>query len=196
MQTTGKNRLRIFTIGHSNRTGGDFLELLKEFGIATVVDIRRYPASRKFPHFNREKLEEMLKVNNINYLWFEALGGRRHSKKNIESKNTALKNPAFRNYADYMTTKQFHDTIDKLRKTAALSTVAIMCAEALYWRCHRKLVSDYLTLHNVEVKHILEHGKLLDHNLTTGATVAEDGAVIYPSQPDAEWLFDLYKNEQ
>ncbi len=189
MQTTGKNRLRIFTIGHSNRTWEDFLMLLKEFRIETLVDIRRYPGSRKFPHFNRETLEGALKANGINYLWFESLGGRRHGEKNAESKNTGLKSPAFRNYADYMATEEFRETIAKLLETAASSTTTIMCAEALYWRCHRKLVSDYLALHNVEVKHILEQSKLLDHNLTAGAVVTEGGDVIYPSQADAGSLF-------
>jgi uncharacterized protein (DUF488 family) len=189
MQSTGKNRLRIFTIGHSNRTGEDFLALLKELGIETVVDIRRYPGSRKFPHFNREALEGTLKANGINYLWFESLGGRRHGEKNSESKNTGLRSPAFRNYADYMGTEEFRGAIAKLLETAAASSTTIMCAEALYWRCHRKLVSDYLALHNVEVKHILEGGKLLDHKLTAGAVIAEGGDVIYPSQADARGLF-------
>ena len=189
MQSTGKNRLRIFTIGHSNRTWEDFLALLKEFGIETVADIRRYPGSRKFPHFNRESLEGTLKANEINYLWFEALGGRRHGEKNTESKNMGLRSPAFRNYADYMATEEFRGAIGKLLEMATASVTAIMCAEALYWRCHRKLVSDYLALHNVEVKHILEGGKLLEHNLTAGAVVTEGGDVIYPSQADAGGLF-------
>jgi uncharacterized protein (DUF488 family) len=189
MQTAGKNRLRIFTIGHSNRTLEDFLALLKGFGIEVVADIRRYPGSRKWPHFNRESLEGTLKTNGINYLWFESLGGRRHGEKNAESKNTGLKSPAFRNYADYMATEEFRGAIGKLLETAATSTTAIMCAEALYWRCHRKLVSDYLILHNVEVKHILAGGKLLDHNLTAGAIITEGGDVIYPSQADTGSLF-------
>ncbi len=189
MQTAGKNRLRIFTIGHSNRTWEDFLALVKEFGIETVADIRRYPGSRKWPHFNREAMDGALKTNGINYLWFESLGGRRHGEKNTESKNTGLRSPAFRNYADYMATEGFRGAIGKLLETAAASKTAIMCAEALYWRCHRKLVSDYLTLHNVEVKHILEQGKLLDHNLTAGAVVTEGCDVIYPSQADAGGLF-------
>ncbi len=189
MQSAGKNRLKIFTIGHSNRTSEDFLALLREFGIETLADIRRYPGSRKFPHFNRESLQEMLKANGINYLWFESLGGRRHGGENTESKNMGLKSPAFRSYADYMATEEFRGTVRKLLETAAASTTAIMCAEALYWRCHRKLLSDYLVSHNAEVKHILKHGKLLDHNLTAGAVITEGGSVTYPSQADAGGLF-------
>ena len=189
MQTAGKNRLGIFTIGHSNRTGEDFLALLKEFGIETVVDIRRYPGSRKFPHFNRETLEGTLKANGINYLWFEVLGGRRHGGKNTESKNTGLRSAAFRNYADYMATEEFREAVGKLLETAAGSKTTIMCAEALYWRCHRKLVSDYLSAHNVEVRHIAGRGKLLEHNMTAGTAVTEAGDVIYPSEADAGGLF-------
>ena len=189
MQTAGKNRLQIFTIGHSNRTREDFLALLKEFGIETVADIRRYPGSRKFPHFNRETLQEALKAEGVNYIWFESLGGRRHGEKNAESKNTGLKSPAFRNYADYMATGEFRQGIEKLLEAAGESKTAIMCAEALYWRCHRRLVCDYLAAHNVEVRHILESGKLLEHNMTAGAVVTEGGDVIYPSQAEAGGLF-------
>jgi uncharacterized protein (DUF488 family) len=189
MHTAGKNRLRIFTIGHSNRTREDFLALLKEFGIETLVDIRRYPGSRKWPHFNRESLERTLKANGINYLWFETLGGRRRAEKNAKSKNSGLKSPAFRNYADYMATEEFRGAIANLLATAMASVTAIMCAEALYWRCHRKLVSDYLMLHGVELKHILAPDKLLEHTLTAGAVITETDEVIYLPEKETDWLF-------
>ena len=99
---SGKTQLRIFTIGHSNRTLEDFISILKEFKIETLADIRRFPGSRKFPYFNRENLQGTIEENKINYIWFENLGGRRHGEKNAESKNMGLRSPAFRNYADYM----------------------------------------------------------------------------------------------
>jgi len=187
--------LRVFTIGHSNRSFEQFLSLLKEFGICLIADIRRYPSSRKFPHFNRLTLSERLSVENVRYLWLEALGGRRHAGKNNplgdtsagcltalrqKSPNTGLKSLGFRNYADYMATQQFHIAIEELLSKAAKSPTAVMCAEKLYWKCHRRLLSDYLAAQGVEVVHIEESGKVTAHKLTRGAVITAESGVIYP----------------
>src|SRR5438093_8064450 len=127
----------LYTIGHSTRSQAEFLALLRAHEIATLVDIRAFPASRRLPHFNRENLEAALRAEGINYVWMKALGGRR-GKRREDSPNVALRNPSFRNYADYMLTSEF--------QTAAHSRTAIMCAEAVFFRCHRMLVSDYFVL--------------------------------------------------
>ena len=183
--------LRVFTIGHSNRSFEQFLSLLKEFRIWLVADIRRYPSSRKFPHFNRLTLSERLSVENIQYLWLEALGGRRHGSENNplgdalrqKSPNTGLKSLGFRNYADYMATHQFHIAIEELLSKAVKAPTVVMCAEKLYWKCHRQLLSDYLAAQSVEVVHIEESGKVTAHKLTAGAVITMGAGVVYPSQP-------------
>jgi uncharacterized protein (DUF488 family) len=176
---------QLFTIGHSNRSFDEFLSLLKKFQIETVVDIRRYPSSRKFPHFNRETLQKLLSGQGIEYLWLEALGGRRHGAQNEQSPNLGLTSPAFRSYADYMATDQFRAAVTTLLSTAAASRTAVMCAEKLYWKCHRRLLCDYLTAQGTDVKHIVEEANLIDHKLTPSAVVTDDSTVTYPSLPIA-----------
>jgi len=162
------------------------LSLLKEFEVRVVADIRRYPGSRKFPHFNQEIMQRLLDAEGIKYVWFEGLGGRRHTAKNVKSPNTALRSAAFRNYADYMGTGEFRASVEELMSRAGTSRTAIMCAEKLFWRCHRRLLSDYLVARGVEVKHIMEAGRLQTHSLSPGAVVTTDGEVIYPSPGTAE----------
>lgn len=148
-----------------------------------VADIRRYPGSRKFPHFNRETLSMFLSRENIEYLWLEGLGGRRHTPLETcssKSPNTGIKNTGFRNYADYMATDEFYQTVQKLISVAAKRKTAVMCAEKLYWKCHRRFLSDYLVAQGTEVLHILESGKTSVHKLTPGAVVTADATVIYP----------------
>jgi uncharacterized protein (DUF488 family) len=171
---------RIFTVGHSNLSFEDFLSLLREFKVCMIADVRRYPSSRKFPHFNREVLCELLAIENIKYLWLEALGGRRGTGKNHKSPNTGLKSLGFRNYADHMATDEFHTAVQKLLSTAAATRAAIMCAEKFYWKCHRRLLGDYLVAQGVEVVHIIGPGKLSGHKLTPTVVVTRNG-VIYPS---------------
>jgi uncharacterized protein (DUF488 family) len=188
-----KKTLRIFTIGHSNLSFEQFVSLLKEHEIGLVADVRRYPSSRKFPHFNRPVLSGLLAAENVDYLWLEPLGGRRHMDKDSKSVNVGLKSNGFRNYADYMVTEEFRRAVDELLTTAARSRTAIMCAEKLYWKCHRRLLSDYLVSQGVEVIHIMESGKTSEHELTQGATITKTG-VIYPQpEPDEAQmtLFDL-----
>lgn len=176
---TGILEKRIFTIGHSNLSFEEFASLLKEFGISLIADIRRYPSSRKFPHFNRQDLCKLLAAENIEYQWLEALGGRRHTGKNDKSLNIGLKSAGFRNYADHMGTDEFRRAVQELLSTAATLRTAVMCAEKFYWKCHRRLLSDYLVAQGVEVVHIIGPGKSSDHKLTPYAIATETG-VIYP----------------
>jgi uncharacterized protein (DUF488 family) len=181
MKADADKKLQIFTVGHSNLPFEQFVSLLKEYEIGLVADIRRYPSSRKFPHFNRPVLCELLAAENINYLWLESLGGRRHTEKDSKSVNTGLKNLGFRNYADYMATDEFRRAVRELLSAAAQSRTSVMCAEKLYWKCHRRLLSDYLVSRGIEVIHIIEPGRSSDHKLTPYAVATESG-VIYPSQ--------------
>ena len=193
MKADADTTLRIFTIGHSTLSFEQFASLLKEFEIRLLADIRHYPSSRKFPHFNRPALSERLAAENIDYLWLEALGGRRHTAAGYESPNMGLRSPGFRSYADYMATEQFRSGVRKLLSAAAKTRTAFMCAEKLFWRCHRRLLSDYLTAQGVQVVHIMDPGKSSIHTLTPGAVVTETG-VIYPPASRSEGqgtLFDL-----
>jgi len=156
------------------------LSILMEFGIRIVADIRRYPSSRKFPHFNCEVLSNLLNEKRIDYLWLEALGGRRHNGQNNKSPNIGLKSVGFRNYADYMSTVQFRTAAQKLLSVTMKAKTAIMCAEKFYWKCHRRLLSDYLFAQDVEVLHIIESDKIVPHRLTSGAVITNDSKVIYP----------------
>jgi uncharacterized protein (DUF488 family) len=181
MKTETQETSRIYTIGHSNLSFEQFASLLKEHEIGLVADIRRYPSSRKFPHFNRSVLSELLAAENIDYLWLESLGGRRHTEKDSKSINVGLKSVGFRNYADYMATDVFGRAVDELLTAVAQSRTAVMCAEKLYWKCHRRLLSDYLISRGIEVIHIMEPGKFSSHKLTPYAVATESG-VIYPTQ--------------
>ena len=132
----------IWTIGHSTRSFDEFAEMLHSFNIELVADVRNYPGSRKFPHFNKEALELSLPANNIRYEHFKKLGGRR--KADPDSKNTGWRHAAFRGYADYMETDAFKEDIKKLMEQAIQLRTAYMCSEAVWWSCHRSLISDYL----------------------------------------------------
>jgi uncharacterized protein (DUF488 family) len=184
--------IQIFTVGHSNRSLEDFLILLKESEIQTLADIRRYPGSRKFPHFNQRVLRNFLEAEKIQYVWFEALGGRRHALKNEESPNLGIELPAFRNYADYMMTDQFRVAANDLLSLGKKSTTAVVCAEKLYWKCHRRLLSDFLCAQGVDVKHIFERGHLHPHKLTSIAAIGEAGTLTYPKPaPEQESILKL-----
>ncbi len=183
MKTDLRTNLQVFTIGHSNHSFEEFLSLLQELAIEVVADVRRYPSSRKFPHFNSNTLQSLLEKEAIQYIWLEALGGRRHGPKNSKSLNTALKRLGFRNYADYMNTKEFQDAAKNLIANAAKTRTAILCAEKFYWKCHRRLLSDYLIAQGIEVIHIIELSQVVPHKLTPSAVVTDKGQVIYP-QPE------------
>jgi len=202
MKDGNEKTLRVFTIGHSNLSFEQFIPLLKEFGICLVADIRRYPSSRKFPHFNRQVLCTLLAAENIEYLWLEALGGRRQSGKNDKSAirvadkslNIGLKSPGFRNYADHMATDEFSLAVQKLLSAAAKSRTAVMCAEKFYWKCHRRLLADYLVAQGVEVVHIVGAGKLSDHKLTPGAIITTEAGVIYPYTGTEGYAKELFES--
>jgi len=169
--------MTVYTIGHSTRTIEEFIGLLKIHRIEVLVDIRAFPMSRRLPHFNRENLERSLAGAQIEYLWMKDLGGRR-KRELKDSPNIALRSESFRNYADYMLALQFHSAIDQLLQVAVSKHVAIMCAEALYFRCHRMLVSDFLTAHGHEVLHILDKKAPRSHVLTAEARII-DGRLLY-----------------
>jgi uncharacterized protein (DUF488 family) len=169
----------IFTIGHSTRDLADFSRVLQAHGICLLVDIRAFPMSRRYPHFNRENLERWLPEIGCDYVWEKDLGGRRGKQMPPEqSPNIALRNPSFRNYADYMLSDKFRQAILRLVDFAAKSNTAIMCAEQLYFRCHRMLVSDYLLAQGHTVLHILDEQPPKQHALTKEARVIE-GRLVY-----------------
>jgi uncharacterized protein (DUF488 family) len=159
----------IYTIGHSTHTVEEFMAMLKSFNIELLADIRSFPGSRKFPHFNRENLPASLAENNIEYIHLKNLGGRR--KVNTDSCNTGWRVAAFRGYADYMETESFNIAIEQLEKIASQKRVAYMCAEAVWWRCHRSLVSDYLKNEGWTVLHIMDVGKSTEHPYTAPAKI-------------------------
>ena len=171
---------QLFSIGHSNQPLDRFLGLLAQHRIEALADIRRFPGSRKYPHWNQQNLAASLQEAGIEYHWIETLGGRRRSKKaGPASLNLGLRNESFRSYADYMLTEEFHQAAGKLLEIAARKRTAMMCAEAVYWRCHRRLVSDFLLANHVAVQHIFPNGEVRPHKLTEGGQV-EQGKVTYP----------------
>jgi uncharacterized protein (DUF488 family) len=167
----------LYTIGHSTRTLDELIAALQAHSIETLVDIRAFPMSRRLPHFNRENLEKSLTDAGMRYLWMKELGGMR--KKSLdESPNVALRNASFRNYADYMLTPEFEHAVAELIEIAAHSHTAYMCAEHVYFKCHRMLVSDWLVAHGHEVLHIDDAKPAKPHKLMSEAHV-EDGRLIY-----------------
>jgi uncharacterized protein (DUF488 family) len=166
----------IWTIGHSTRSLEEFIGLLKCFSIKMIVDIRTFPGSKRYPHFNKEFLMHSLKDANIGYVHMVELGGRR--KPNPDSTNTAWRNASFRGYADYMQTAAFAQAIVELEKLASENRLAYMCSEAVWWRCHRSLVSDYLKVRGWTVKHIMDIDKVTEHPYTSPAQAVQ-GKLFY-----------------
>ncbi len=171
--------MKIYTIGHSTRALEDFAAMLKAAGIACVADVRRFPRSRRHPHFNGDALARALADAGILYRHFEALGGRRGKAPAKPSANTLWREEPFRNYADYAETEEFRVALDALEALAAERPVAIMCAEAVWWRCHRRIIADYLIARGDEVVHILDKNKLEPATLTPGAAPLANGTVLY-----------------
>lgn len=170
---------QIWTIGHSTRTLEHFVEMLHSFNIKMLIDIRSFPGSRRVPQFNKENLEQSMPANNIEYRHLKSLGGRRPVHK--DSKNTAWKHPAFRGYADYMETGEFKNGIEQLESIALKQRTAYMCSEAVWWSCHRSMVSDYLKLRGWTVYHIMETGKATKHTYTQPAKII-NGELFYYGQ--------------
>jgi uncharacterized protein (DUF488 family) len=170
----------ILTIGHSTRTIADFIDLLRAHGIQLIVDIRTVPRSRRNPQFNKDTLAASLRKSGIDYVRLKELGGLRHPRK--DSQNMGWRNASFRGFADYMQTQDFEAGINELIRLAQDRTVAIMCAEALPWRCHRSLIADALLAREIKVEHIMTLKKLTEHSMTKWAKV--DGKKItYPEPP-------------
>jgi uncharacterized protein (DUF488 family) len=177
---------RIWTIGHSTRSLEEFLELLRFHRIQVLADVRQFPGSRRLPHFSQQPFSEALNRAGIEYVHFPELGGRRRPRP--DSPNVAWRNEAFRGYADYMMSAPFRAGIDRLLKIADEKFTAIMCAEAVWWRCHRALIADYLKAAGHEVLHILGPGKTDEHPFTSAAKLVdgklsygESNALLFPS---------------
>ena len=174
----------IYTIGHSTRSFEDLAAVLTAHRVSTLVDVRAFPMSRRLPRFNREHMEEALPQAGIHYVWEKRLGGRRKKTRN-DSPNVALRNDSFRNYADYMLTAEFWSGVNSVLEIAGRERVAIMCAERVYFQCHRMLISDYLVAHGHEVLHIDGMGAPRPHKLMAearlvGDELVYDGGGLFP----------------
>jgi uncharacterized protein (DUF488 family) len=172
----------IYTIGHSTRTIAELVSLLQQVGVSLLVDVRSIPRSRAAPQFNGDTLATSLAAHGIGYRQLAALGGRRHHRKGAPpSLNTYWRVEAFRSYADHAATAEFRDGLEALRALAAGQRCAIMCAEAVWWRCHRRIIADYLLAGGARVEHIMGAGKVVPATLTPGARVMPDGSLLYPA---------------
>lgn len=178
-----KRAMKIWTIGHSTRALGEFIALLRDADIALLVDVRTIPRSRRNPHFNEQALGPALAESGIGYRRLPALGGLRHRPRDAEpSPNGLWRNESFRNYADYAMGPEFRTGLDALRELGEAQACAMMCAEALWWRCHRRIIVDYLIASGLEVVHILGPASTEKASLTPGAEPRRDGAILYPAR--------------
>lgn len=173
--------ITLWTVGHSTRSGEDFGKILLAHEIKVLVDVRSFPGSRRLPQFNREALSQALRDFGIEYRHEPRLGGRR--KPNADSHNTAWKNASFRAYADHMESEAFRSGVEDLLEVAANERTAVMCAEALWWRCHRSLIADYLKAEGHTVLHILDQKKTEEHPLTSAARIVK-GKLSYRGMLD------------
>lgn len=169
----------IYTIGHSTHTTEEFITALDSFCVQMVADIRRFPSSRKYPNFNQDNLERSLKTSNIDYQHIEVLGGRRRVQP--DSINNSWRNTSFRGYADYMATPEFRKGIEQLEEIGLKKITAFMCAEAVWWRCHRSMVADYLKAKGWKVMHIMGIDKATEHPYTSPARI-ENKQVYYSNK--------------
>jgi uncharacterized protein (DUF488 family) len=170
----------IFTVGHSTRSSEELLALLREAGVELIADVRAFPSSRRHPQFNRDALSSWLAEAEIRYLHLPGLGGRRDPAP--DSPNGGWREPAFRGYADHMTTAEFKGALGQLEREGRLVPTAIMCAEAVWWRCHRRLIADALVARGWCVEHLgIGEGRAV-HELPPFAVVEPDGLVTYPPQ--------------
>jgi uncharacterized protein (DUF488 family) len=179
------SRLRIYTVGHSTRSMEELLDLLREQGIQTLIDVRRFPGSRRHPQFAQDALAASIASAAMEYMHVVELGGRRSG--GAGSPNTAWRNASFRAYADYMSTPPFRAALRRVAEHASRSTSALMCAEALPFRCHRRLISDALVARGAEVIHILGPRRCEPHQMHPHAQVLDDGRLLY-QEPDASQL--------
>lgn len=170
----------LFTIGHSTRSLDEFVTLLRQVDVARIVDVRAFPRSRTNPQFNGDTLPDALAAKGIDYRHLRALGGRRHHRKGAPpSLNTYWRVVAFRSYADYAETDEFRAGLDALRVLLRDARCAVMCAEALWWRCHRRIITDYMLAEGVRVEHIMGSGQVVAATRTAGARVTASGTLRY-----------------
>lgn len=174
-----EERMTIWTIGHSTRTLDEFIGLITANAIEALADVRRYPSSRKYPHFNQDALHGSLAGIGVEYVPLPELGGRR--RPSPDSPNTAWRNESFRGYADYMETEEFHVGVDRLMGLAFRKRTVMMCAEAVWWRCHRSLIADYLKSMGVCVRHIIDGSHSKIHSYTSAANIRQ-GKLSYSSE--------------
>lgn len=163
--------LEVWTIGHSTRPIEEFIALLDSANLDVLIDVRSFPGSRRYPQFNKENLREAVSGAGVDYLHMPELGGRRKTRP--DSHNLAWRNESFRGYADYMETAAFREGIARLLEIAKEKRVAIMCSEAVWWRCHRSLIADYLKAKGVTVRHILSETKTEEHPFTGAARIVD-----------------------
>jgi len=168
--------LRIWTVGHSTRSDEEFTQILLAHSIEVLVDVRMFPASRRYPQFNKSVLSESLAQRGIRYHHEVRLGGRRPPRK--DSHNTAWNNSAFRGYADYMETEEFKQAVKELLELSGKTRTTVMCAEAVWWKCHRSLIADYLKAAGHTVIHIINEKKTEEHPFTSAARIV-DGELSY-----------------
>ena len=173
----------LLTIGHSTHPMDEFIEMLKDHGVEEIVDVRSIPKSRHCPQFNADTLEQFLGKAKIGYTHIEKLGGHRHSRK--DSINRGWRNASFMGYADYMATEEFAEGLDALARIAGVKKTAIMCAEAVPWRCHRSLIADAMCEKGWEVRDILSSKTSSEHRLTPFLKVV-DGRLTYPALPEKQ----------
>lgn len=167
----------LLTVGHGTATQDELVALFRAAGIASIVDVRRFPGSRRHPHVARDRLREWLPEAGIAYRWEERLGGRRRGRPG--SRNTGLRNTSFRAYADHLGSEEFRDAIGPVLDEAQSRTTAVMCSESLWWRCHRRLIADHVTLLTaVDLRHLRHDGRLNEH-VPTDVVGVEDGRLVY-----------------
>jgi uncharacterized protein (DUF488 family) len=177
----------VFTIGHSTHSLAEFVTLLRQVDVTMIVDVRSFPRSRATPQFNNDTLPPALAVAGIEYRHLGALGGRRHHPKGAPpSLNRYWRVEAFRSYADYAETGEFRAGLNALRELTRDHNCAIMCAEAVWWRCHRRIITDYLLAGGMHVEHIMGLDQVVSATLTPGAYVLADGSIRYPGPDDPE----------
>lgn len=168
--------VRVWTVGHSTRTLEMFITLLKHHGIQAVADVRRFPGSRRLPQYMSEQLEASLTAHGIAYIWIEELGGRRRAP--ADAAPSAWRNASFRGYAEHLKSEEFAVGLNQLLRTATRQPTAIMCAELLWWRCHRSMVADVLKLKGIDVLHIQDEQRVIVHPFTSPARQV-DGLLTY-----------------
>ena len=161
----------VWTVGHSTRSGEEFAQILLAHGVKVLVDVRSFPGSRRLSQFNKAELAESLGALGIEYRHEPRLGGRR--KPRADSHNTAWKNASFRAYADHMESEEFRRGVEELLEVAGRERTAVMCAEAVWWRCHRSLIADYLKAEGYKVIHIIDQKKIEEHPFTSAARIVE-----------------------